>query len=207
MPGMSGFEVLEHLKSDPATESIPVIIITGLTDEENEERGLRLGAVDYIVKPFNKTIVLARIKIHRRIVEQMRMIEQFSLHDPLTGVLNRRSFEFNVELIWQLAIRQKEPVSVLMVDIDDFKKFNDKYGHSHGDLALKTVAYALSKSLKRESDMLFRWGGEEFVVILPNTSIEGAIFFGERILRNIRNTAIPSLDGVKTEKVTASVGI
>jgi diguanylate cyclase (GGDEF)-like protein len=137
----------------------------------------------------------------------MRTIEQYSLHDPLTGVLNRRSFEFNAEVIWQLAIRRKEPVSVMMVDIDNFKHFNDKYGHAYGDLALKTVAYALAKSLKRETDMLFRWGGEEFVVLLPNTPIDGALYFGERILKNIRNAAVPSLEGMKPAKVTASIGI
>jgi len=137
----------------------------------------------------------------------MLTIEHYSLHDPLTGMLNRRSFDLNVDLVWQLANRQQEPVSIMMVDIDNFKKFNDKYGHQHGDLALKTVAFALTKSLKRETDMVFRWGGEEFVVLLPNTPLEGALYFGERILKNIQNTAIPSLDGVVPTKVTASIGI
>jgi diguanylate cyclase (GGDEF)-like protein len=207
MPGLNGFEVLKRLKNTPATEPIPVIIITGLADEEDEETGLQLGAVDYIVKPFNKTIVLSRIKIHRRIVEQMRTIEQYSLHDPLTGIMNRRSFDFRVNSIWQIANRQQEPVSLMMVDIDDFKNFNDKYGHTHGDLALKTVAYAVAKSLKRDTDMVFRWGGEEFIVLMPSTPIDGALYIGERVLKNIRNTAIPSLEGVKPAKVTASIGI
>jgi diguanylate cyclase (GGDEF)-like protein len=207
MPGMNGFEVLSYLKKSPTTRTIPVLIITGLTDDEDEELGLRLGAVDYIVKPFNRTIVLARIKIHRRIIEQMRTIEQYSLQDPLTGVLNRRSFDLNVEFMWQLAIRRKEPVSVMMIDIDNFKYFNDQYGHSHGDLALKTVANTLAKSLKRETDMLFRWGGEEFLILLPNTSINRALYFGERILTNIRNVNIPNLKDTNPTNVTASIGI
>ena len=207
MPGLNGFDVLVRLKKSSRTESIPVIIITGLTDEENEELGLKLGAVDYIAKPFKKTIVLARINIHRKIVEQMRQIESYSLFDPLTGIMNRRSFDHNAELVWGLTTRQKEPVSIMVIDVDNFKMFNDKYGHQHGDLALKTVAYAIKKTLKRETDMVFRWGGEEFTVLLPNTAIEGALHVSERIMKSIRNAAIPGLDGVSLTSVTASIGV
>ena len=180
MPGMNGFEVLGKLKESIETSSIPVIIITGLEDADNEEKGLLLGAVDYITKPFKEAVVLARIKTHRMIVEQMRMIEQQSLVDQLTNVMNRRSFDFHIGVLWSQAIRQKEPLSVLMIDIDHFKKFNDTYGHQMGDTVLQLTAGAISAALQRASDLVFRWGGEEFTVLLPDTSPEGAVNVAER---------------------------
>jgi len=207
MPGMSGFDVLAKLKDSEATKSIPVIIITGLSDVENEEKGLLLGAVDYIAKPFNKAVVLARIRTHQKIVEQMRMIERYALYDPLTNVLNRRSFEFLIENIWGNAIRRKDSISAMMIDIDDFKRHNDIYGHQHGDVTLQMVASAISSSLRRTSDLLFRWGGEEFVTLLPNTPMSGAVEVAENMRVNIENIMIPSIHGEVPPKVTASIGV
>ena len=207
MPGMDGFEVLQTLKDSDDTRAIPVIVITSLTDVENEEKGLMLGAVDYITKPFNKAIVLARIKTHQKIVEQMRLIERHSLYDPLTNILNRRSFDFHIEVVWGNAVRQKESLSVLMIDIDNFKNLNDTYGHPQGDIALQTVANAISIVLKRATDLLFRWGGEEFAVLLPSTNLEGAAYVGERIRESIQEAVIPSIEGTPLPNVTASIGI
>ena len=206
MPGMSGFEVLAQLKETQETWSIPVIIITGLEDAANEEKGLVLGAVDYITKPFKEAVVLARIKNHRLIVEQMRMIEHQSLFDPLTNIMNRRSFNFQIDGLWSYAIRKQEPLSVIMSDIDHFKKFNDTYGHQIGDLVLQIVAKAISSALKRASDQVFRWGGEEFTVLLPTTPIEGAAQVAERIREAVENAGIPYGDGPPL-KVTASLGV
>ena len=207
MPGMSGFEVLTRLKESAVTRSIPVIVITGLSDAENEEKGFILGAVDYIAKPFKEPIVLARIKTHQTIVEQMHTIEHQSLFDPLTNVMNRRSFDFHSEALWAHAIRQQESISVLMIDIDNFKCFNDTYGHQLGDIALKITADAIAVPLKRASDLLFRWGGEEFIVLLPNTLIDGAVYIAEQIRENIESAEIPSTCGVTPPGITASVGV
>ena len=206
MPGMSGFEVLTQLKESQETKQIPVIIITGLEDAENEEKGLMLGAVDYITKPFKDTIVLARIKNHRLIVEQMRLIEHQSLFDPLTNIMNRRSFDFHVDEVWANAIRHRDPLAVVMIDIDHFKNFNDTYGHQLGDAVLQVTAGAISETLKRGSDLVFRWGGEEFIVLLPGTDIEGAVQVAERIRESIGLAEIPSVGDKKVPRVTASLG-
>ena len=207
MPGMNGFEVLARLKESQETWSIPVIIITGLEDAENEEKGLILGAVDYITKPFKEAIVLARIKNHRLIVEQLRMIERQSLFDPLTNIMNRRSFDFQIEGLWAYAVRKQEPLSVMMIDIDHFKKFNDTYGHQLGDTVLQITAKSIASALKRASDKVFRWGGEEFTVLLPTTDIEGALNVAERIRMAIENSEIPYDSSADTLKVTASLGV
>lgn len=206
MPGMNGFEVLAQLKESAETWSIPVIIITGLEDAENEEKGLVLGAVDYITKPFKEAVVLARIKNHRVIVEQMRMIEHHSLYDQLTGIMNRRSFDLQIEGLWSYAARKQEPLSVIMSDIDHFKNFNDTYGHQLGDLVLQITAKSIASALKRASDQVFRWGGEEFTILLPDTDVEGGAHVAERIREAIENSEIPYGDEGPL-KVTASLGI
>ena len=207
MPGMDGFEVLARLKECEVTQAIPVIIITGLSDEENEEKGFSSGAVDYITRPFHKSVVLARIKTHQKIVEQMRIIELHSFVDPLTNIPNRRSFDFRIEEVWGIAMRHKDPVSFLMIDIDNFKSFNDTYGHQQGDIALKAVAGTIVGALKRSSDMAFRWGGEEFTAILMDTSIEGALLVAERIRTGVENTLIPDINGDNPKTVTVSIGV
>ena len=205
MPGMNGFEVLALLKESQETWSIPVIIITGLEDAENEEKGLVLGAVDYITKPFKEAVVLARIKNHRLIVEQMRMIEHQSLYDPLTNIMNRRSFNLQIEGLWAYSIRKQEPLSVIMIDIDHFKNFNDTYGHQLGDVVLQITAKSIMSALKRASDQVFRWGGEEFTVLLPDTPLDGAVMVAERVREAIGSSEIPYSGGAPL-RVTASLG-
>ena len=207
MPGMSGFDVLKALKEDERTRPIPVVVITGLADEENEEQGLLLGASDYIVKPFKKTIVLARIRNQRRIVEQMRIIERFALYDTLTEALNRRGFDLHSEKLFGYAARSKEPVSAIMIDVDNFKKYNDVYGHQQGDLVLKKTANVIASELKRSTDMLFRWGGEEFVVLLANTPTGGAETVAERIRSSVEVSEVPYLGEERPPNVTASLGV
>ena len=207
MPGMSGFDVLARLQESESTKSIPVIFITGLNDESNEERGLICGAVDYITRPFHKAVVLARIRTHKRIVEQMRLIEIYSLIDPLTNISNRRSFDFQIKEIWGRAARKKESVSVLMLDVDNFKNYNDTYGHQQGDAALKVIANTITTALKRSSDMAFRWGGEEFAAVLVDTTLDGAVIVAERIRESVEGAAIPDIGGGAPHNITVSVGV
>jgi len=207
MPGKDGYEVLAELKKNEQTRTIPVIIITGMSNVEDEVKGLLLGAVDYITKPFNPAIVRARIETHLKIVAQMKIIERFSLVDTLTNLPNRRQFDNHIIREWNRAIREKTPISLLMIDVDKFKVFNDTHGHQQGDVALQMVAGAIASSLKRSTDIAARWGGEEFTVLLPNTALEGAMIVAEDIRKNVEMAMIPALDGVNKHKVTVSLGV
>jgi len=205
LPGMSGFEVLDCLKKSEETANIPVIFITSSSLAEDEAKALSLGAVDYIHKPFVDVVVNLRVGIHLRLIEQMKFIENISLTDGLTGIGNRRNFDQTVKAEWNHARRTKEHFSMLLLDIDRFKLFNDTYGHLNGDVCLKTVASVIDDSLDRESDTVFRWGGEEFAVLLPCTPTEGAMMVAERIRENV--AAMPIRHGDKTTSVTISIGV
>jgi len=206
MPEMSGFEIISKLKEAEETSRIPVIFITGLTDAANEEKGFFLGAVDYIAKPFNKSIVKARVNTHIKIVDQMRTIERIGLIDPLTKISNRRGFENRLTMEWNRAIREKTPISILIIDLDKFKIYNDTYGHQQGDAALKAFADVASKTLMRAVDFAARWGGEEFVILLPGADIEGAVAVAERVRKNVEAQVIPTEEGEET-MITVSIGL
>jgi len=206
MPDMTGFEVIRALKVSDITSKIPVIFITGLTSAEDEEKGFLLGAVDYITKPFKKAIVKARVNTHIKIVDQMRMIESIGLIDPLTKIPNRRSFENRLVVEWNRAVRERTPISILVMDIDKFKTYNDTYGHQQGDVALKAFADTSSKTLQRAVDFIARWGGEEFVILLPGTDVEGASSIAERVRKNIEAKLIPADEGAET-RITVSIGV
>jgi len=206
MPDMDGFEVLAELKRGNSLSRIPVIVITSLDSMEDEEAGFFLGAVDYITKPFRAPIVKARVKTHLRMVEYVREIERFGMIDTLTGLPNRRNFDERIGIEWNRAAREKEPLSVLMIDADNFKGYNDKYGHMQGDVLLYTIAEIFTKTVKRAGDFVARWGGEEFAVLLPNTDRDGAATVAEQIRANIENAAIAHHDGTTTT-VTVSIGV
>ena len=207
MPGMSGFEVLSTIKESDDICDIPVIIISGLADENDEEKGLLLGAVDYITKPFKNSIVIARVKTHLKIVAQLRIIERLSIIDQLTNIPNRRYFDNHIDIEWKRAIREQASISALMIDIDHFKKFNDTYGHQQGDEVLKAVSATIKSVLKRPADTAARWGGEEFVVLLINTEIAGALIVAEQIRASIEALEVQNInDPAVPLNVTISVG-
>ena len=206
MPEMDGYEVLKTLKSIDETREIPVIFISALAGSEDEEKGLSYDAADYISKPFSGAIVKLRVRNQIQIVNQLRTIESLSMTDQLTGVPNRRSLDKRLNMEWSRAIRDKTSLSVLIMDLDRFKNYNDTYGHQQGDVALKTAAKIFTRSLKRQSDFIARWGGEEFAFLLPNTASEGAFDVAEYIRANVENTDIPCSDGSIT-KITVSAGV
>ncbi|MCL2617199.1 MAG: diguanylate cyclase [Defluviitaleaceae bacterium] len=205
MPDLSGLDVISKLKEAEETQDIPVIFITSSESSEDEVEGLARGAVDYIRKPFVDAVVHLRVGIHLKMNVLIKAIEQFSMTDGLTGVSNRRGFDQTIKAEWARAARAQEQFGMLMIDIDRFKMFNDKYGHLDGDICLREVASAIQRSVMRGSDFVFRWGGEEFAVLLPNTSLEGAISVAERIRENIESTPIRCADEVTF--VTASIGV
>ena len=205
MPDMDGYQVFTALQSIDETAQIPVIFITGLSDSNSEKKGLEFGAVDYISKPFNDVIVKLRVNQQAKIINQMRTIERLSLIDHLTGLPNRRNFENRIVVEWGRAIRYRTPISLLMIDVDYFKRYNDTYGHQQGDVALRIVAQAISNSLRRATDYAARWAGEEFVALLPDTDIDGSLIIGEQVRDNVEAEEIYRNDGSLT-KVTVSVG-
>ena len=207
MSGMNGFDVIRKLKSFDATKDIPVIIITGQNNLDDEEKAFLLGAVDYMTKPFNNTIVITRIETHLRIVRQRKEIEQLNLADSLTGLSNRQGFDKFMELEWRRAIREKKALSLLIIDIDSFKAYNEAYGHVQGDELLKAIASVFTKCARRSSDLSARISGEEFAILLPDTAWEFSLLIAENVRKNIRSTILPTIDGKIQTSVTVSIGL
>ena len=206
MPGISGFDLIAKIKEDVETRDIPVIFVTGLTESDDEEKGLELGAADYIFKPFRPAIVKLRVRNQIHIVNQMRLIKHLSITDTLTGLSNRRHFNNHLEQEWNRSIREEIPISLLMMDIDNFKQINDTYGHLKGDAILKKVAEHIRACLKRSIDLIARWGGEEFAVLLPNTDLDGTLLIAEKIRSAIEEcTDIPTTISIGVNCMKPSV--
>lgn len=201
MQGVNGYEVCSQLKNDPRTESIPVIFITAKGQERDEIRGLEAGAIDYVAKPFNPVIVKARVQTHAELKRHRDFLKNLSFCDGLTNIANRRRFDEYLTTSWDFACRESSPLSLILVDIDHFKLFNDTLGHQAGDECLRQVAQALQASLKRRVDLLARYGGEEFGCILPKTNLHGAVMIAERFRESILGLRIsrgPSSGGCLT---------
>ncbi|MCL2232273.1 MAG: diguanylate cyclase [Treponema sp.] len=205
MPEMNGYTMISHLKEQKETKDIPVIFITGLNSSEDEEKGLGLDAADYICKPFTNSIVKLRVRNQIKIVNAMRTIERLSNTDSLTGIANRRKFNERLHLEWSRAARENMDLSLVIADVDLFKRYNDTHGHIQGDAALQSVARVMAKGIKRGVDMIARWGGEEFAILLPQTDIEGALTVAEHIRANVANERIPCEGG--EHSVTLSFGV
>ena len=205
MPEMSGYEVLSVLKFSDKTRDIPVIFITALGKDGDEEKGLALGAADYIIKPFSPTVVKLRLGNQIKMLEQMRAIERLSMTDQLTALPNRRSFDARLSMEWGRARREHTQISILLMDLDRFKEYNDRFGHQQGDIALQFFAKMLPDVLRRHSDFAARWGGEEFVALLTNTNSDGSIEVAEKIRKSLELLEIPCTDGCAAG-MTVSIG-
>lgn len=207
MPDMDGFEVCTRLKASGTTRNIPVIFVTAHTDAAQETHGLSLGAVDFISKPVNPAVVRARVKTHLTLKLQSDLLRQLVFLDGLTGVFNRRYFDQQLGVEWARSTRSNSPLSVIMLDVDHFKLYNDRYGHQAGDDCLRQLAQTLKATLRRPADLVARYGGEEFACILPDTPFDDAMGLASEFERKVRAQRIPHdtspVDGV----VTASVGL
>ncbi len=168
MPEMDGYEVLRRLTADGRTKNIGVIFVTGQTEDEDEERGLLLGAVDYITKPIRPLLVRARVRNHLKLAQQREELERLSLQDALTGISNRRGFDLVFEQACRDTKRTGKSFGLAMIDVDYFKLYNDQYGHGAGDEALRKVAGILAGAARRPYDVVARYGGEEFVLLLSS---------------------------------------
>ncbi|WP_019616113.1 diguanylate cyclase [Psychromonas ossibalaenae] len=200
MPGMNGHEVCKRLKADPQTEAIPVIFITGLQGDKDEELGLKLGAVDYIAKPIRPAIVIARVNTHITLKLQRDKLNQIAFNDQLTGLYNRHFLFDAAAKKVSRALRHQYELWLLMIDIDHFKMINDTYGHPMGDQILKQVAAVLAVD-NRVEDLAARFGGEEFVVIFDPCEDQDALNKAQRILRKIEQLKPQGI------KVTVSIGM
>ena len=209
MPGMDGYQVCKTLRTNPDTQNIPIIFITALGSVEDEERGLRLGAVDYIVKPISPPIVRARVQNHIRLKMKSDLLESLAMLDSMTNIPNRRRFTESLDMEWKRALRSglSVPMTIIMIDIDNFKAYNDNYGHGAGDACLMLVAATLAAETSfRPADMVARYGGEEFIALLPETDVNGAKLIAERFRSCIEALRIPHEHSTVSRWVTVSVG-
>lgn len=234
MPGMDGFETCRRLKANDSTQDIPIIFMTALSQTAVVVKGFQLGAVDFIIKPTQKEIILARVTTHLTIqklkhslqvqnarlqqeIQQRQQMEsalqeanqqlhRLATSDPLTQLANRRLFDECLSKAWSILAREKLPLSLLLCDVDFFKLYNDSKGHQAGDECLHQVAQAMKRTVKRPADLVARYGGEEFAVILPNTNEVGALRVAAEIQCSLRTLGIAHPQSPISEFVTLSVG-
>lgn len=207
MPGMSGFTTCGALKADPALAEVPIIFVTSHSEPDLEVSGFELGAADFIAKPVSAPLLLARVKTQLRVKHLADELRRLATIDVMTGVANRRRFDEALEAEWHRSIRSGDSLSLLMIDVDHFKLYNDRYGHPAGDACLRAVAQALLITSSRPADLVARYGGEEFTILLPQTGCGGAEHVAHCVLGAIAALAIAHQDSGAAPHVTVSVGI
>ncbi len=205
MPGMDGYEVCRILKEKPESKNIPIIFITVQASVEDETKGLEMGAVDYISKPFSPSIVKARVANHLELKQQRDLLHHLNMTDPLTKIANRRKLDEYLASSFSQAQRSDSELCLLMIDIDNFKKLNDLAGHDYGDECLRQVAQCIAGSLQRSVELAARFGGEEFCVILPATRLVEGRQIAEKIRTNINSLALNHPDD-SISHVSVSIG-
>ena len=214
MPGISGFEATTKIRAELGDHWIPIIFLTGKSDDASYLEGIEAGGDDYLVKPVSPIIMSAKITAMKRIVDMRNELnklneelELLSQIDGLTQLYNHRTFMSFAQDQWALAMRNNTSLALLMLDIDHFKLFNDFYGHPSGDQCLKQIAQTLKGVAQRPTDTVGRYGGEEFIILLPDTDLEGAILIGEKIKQAISDLNIEHKQSKSSDRVSASIGI
>ena len=221
MPGIDGFEVCRRIRANKSTADVPVLFLTAHDETECILQGFKCGGNDYVVKPFVAPVLLARVNMQLELLRSRRELKQtnekllkandellFMSHtDGLMKIANRRYFDKTLHKEWQRGIRSGHQLSLLIIDVDHFKRYNDHYGHLKGDDCLKQVAAVISSCVRRPSDLVARYGGEEIAVILPNTQPDGALKIAELIRTAILQAAIPHEASPVNPCLTISIGI
>jgi two-component system chemotaxis family response regulator WspR len=235
MPDIDGMTLVRFYRTNPLTRDIPIIVLSSKDDPKIKSDAFANGATDYLVKPPDQIELIARIRAHsksylaqrerdeayhalREMQEQLREmnsqlaqsnreLHRLSSLDGLTGIANRRQFDEVLEREWQRSVRAGTPLSLILIDIDYFKRFNDNYGHQAGDDCLKMVARTLDRVVHRPADLVARYGGEEFVIVLPDTDQEGAESVARHILIEVRELHITHKSSEAADYVTLSLGI
>lgn len=203
MPGIDGYEFCKVMKNNPKIKHTPIIFLSAMNDEQSIIKGFENGAVDYITKPFRHQELLARTKTHVELKRAKEKLLRMAITDELTGLVNRRYFMGRLLHEYERTKRYESVFTVLMIDLDYFKKINDTYGHQAGDTVLRTISDSMKLSL-RLSDIIGRIGGEEFAVILPETDINAALIIGDRLRKRIEALEIPHKNSKL--KITISIG-
>ncbi len=196
MPDINGLEVCEALKANSETEDIPVIFVTSTLDLESENACWEVGASDFVIKPVNASTLIHRIKTHLQNKLRTEFLEKMTFHDQLTGLYNRMYLTKEVPLMVSQVARDKGSIGIIMIDIDYFKLFNDTYGHLEGDNCLQEVAHIISGCVRRPKDAVIRFGGEEFLVVLPYVDRRGVKTMANQMVNKIREAAIPHSKGI-----------
>ncbi|MCX5656196.1 MAG: diguanylate cyclase [Planctomycetota bacterium] len=204
MPDVSGFDLCRTIKSDPELCMIPIIFLTGSGGPEDKVRGLDLGAVDYISKPFDAFELRARVRAALRTKHFQDLLIEYAQIDPLTSLPNRRALQERLAQEWDRLMRHGGRIAFIMVDLDHFKRVNDTYGHSIGDRVLQQAAKVLQGQC-RKVDLPARYGGEEFAIVVPEVTALEAVNLAERCRIGMENVAVKA--GAETVKFTASFGV
>lgn len=214
MPGLDGLETTLLIRETLEPRWIPIIFITGKNDDQKVLEGIDAGGDDYLIHPFSDSILKAKIIALQRIASMQQNLEalvgelvELSEKDGLTQLLNRRAFTEKAKQSLNHSERQRHSCALIMLDIDHFKLYNDNYGHAEGDQCLKMVADCLKRSIHRKSDLLGRYGGEEFIIFLPEASLDAAQVVAERLLTNVRKAALPHQASLVSDHVSISIGI
>ena len=207
MPDMDGLAVCWVLKTDPDTRDIPIIFVTAQSSPDDETMALETGGVDFITKPVNPLVVRARVRTHLMLKTQSDYLRSLVFLDGLTGVANRRRFDEALAIEWRQSLRRGQPLGLLMIDIDFFKRYNDHYGHQAGDVCLQTVAQTLLTQMHRPHDLVARYGGEEFVCLMPECHESDALVKAEALRKAVQDRQLPHIGSSVQPWVTLSVGV
>jgi diguanylate cyclase (GGDEF)-like protein len=207
MPGSDGYELCTAIRQDHRLREVPVIFLSGLADGNAEARGLRVGAMDYITKPVSPAVLQLRVRHQIELKRAKDELQRLIATDALTGLANRRRFDEVLDHEWRRLSRTEGTLSLVLIDIDHFKSFNDLHGHLAGDDCLRQVARAVSGVVNRAADLAARYGGEEFVCVLPETDAAGALVIAERIRAAVAALAVPHARSGVAEVVTVSIGV
>lgn len=205
MPEMDGFATCRAMQRDYS--DIPVIFVTAASEIGNEIRALEAGAIDFISKPISPPVVRARVGVHLKLKAQNDLLRSLSSCDLLTGVANRRALDERMTQELRRSARNHRPLSLLMIEIDHFKTYSHCYGHHQGDDCLRQVAQTLAATTSRADDLVARFGGEVFAVLLANTSVQAAAALAETMCAAVRAQAIPLSRSGTTAHVTLSIGV
>lgn len=207
MPEMGGYEMFEQFQKRFRGRNIPTIFLTAKVEECYEKKGLGLGAIDYISKPFDSDILLLRVRNHVLQKHLQDRLHQMSMVDVLTNLYNRRQFDLRVEEEWSRCMRHQSELALLMIDVDYFKCFNDTYGHPEGDECLAKIAHTIQDCFRRASDFVARYGGEEFVVLLPDTSLKNGVRLANELLQRVVQLDITHQTSDAADHITVSIGV
>ncbi|MEZ7275839.1 diguanylate cyclase [Pseudoalteromonas sp. 68 DY56-GL68] len=205
LPDISGLDICRRLKAKPTFENIPIIFITSTYDTEYQNACWEAGASDFIGKPITASTLIHRTKNHLENKLRLEKLLQLTYKDSLTGLFNRHYLDLEVANVFKQTSRERKPFSLLMLDIDFFKLYNDQYGHPQGDACLKIIADVIERSIQRPQDIAIRYGGEEFLVILPFTDFDGVKFICDRISAELEAINIPHVKSL-WGRATVSIG-